>query len=56
MLEYVRIYISEGIDVNKTNALKECDIVIIGTLKILVLNMNHISEMVGWFNAKSYGF
>ena len=26
MLEYNRIYISEGIDVNKTNASKECDI------------------------------
>ena len=26
MLEYDRIYISEGIDVNKTNLSKECDI------------------------------
>ena len=26
MLEYDRIDISEGIDINKTNALKECDI------------------------------
>ena len=26
MLEYNRIYISEGINVNKTNASKECDI------------------------------
>ena len=26
MLEYDRIYISEGIDINKTNASKECDI------------------------------
>ena len=26
MLEYDKIDISEGIDVNKTNALKECDI------------------------------
>ena len=26
MLEYDRIYISEGIEVNKTNASKECDI------------------------------
>ena len=26
MLEYDRIDISEGIDVNKTNASKECDI------------------------------
>ena len=30
MLEYDRISVSEGIDVNKTNASKECDIVIIG--------------------------
>ena len=26
MLEYVRIDISEVIDINKTNALEECDI------------------------------
>ena len=26
MLEYDRIYISEGIDINKKNASKECDI------------------------------
>ena len=26
MLDYDRIFISEGIDVNKTNASKECDI------------------------------
>ena len=26
MLEYDRIYVSEGIDVNKTNASKKCDI------------------------------
>ena len=26
MLEYDRIDISEGVDVNKTNLLKECDI------------------------------
>ena len=26
MLEYGRIYISEGIDVNKTSTSKECDI------------------------------
>ena len=30
MLEYDRISVSEGIDVNKTNASKEYDIVIIG--------------------------
>ena len=39
MLEYERIDISEGIDVNKTNLSKEYDIVTIGILKILVLNM-----------------
>ena len=26
MLEYDRMYISEGIDINKTNASKKCDI------------------------------
>ena len=26
MLEYDRIYISQGIDINKTNSSKECDI------------------------------
>ena len=42
MLEYERIDISEGIDINKTNLSKECDIDI---LKILVLNMNLIFVM-----------
>ena len=46
MLEYDRIDISEGVDVNKTNLSKECDIVIIGILKMLVLNLNHIFAMV----------
>ena len=41
MLEYDKIDISEGIDVNKTNLSKECDI-----LEILVLSMNHIFAMV----------
>ena len=42
MIEYERIDISEGIDINKTNLSKECDIDI---LKILVLNMNLIFVM-----------
>ena len=42
MIEYKRIDISEGIDVDKTNLSKECDIFTIGILKILVLNMNLI--------------
>ena len=46
MLEYNRTYILEGINVNKTNASKECDIcVTIGILRIFVLSMNHIFEM-----------
>ena len=46
MLEYDRIDILEGIDVNKTNASKKCDICHYRYLKILVLNMNHIFAMV----------
>ena len=42
MLECERIDISEGIDINKINLSKECDIDI---LKILVLNMNLIFVM-----------
>ena len=41
MLEYDRIDISEGIDVNKTSASKECDIWYFGILKILVLRISH---------------
>ena len=44
MLEYDRIDISEGINLNKTSASKEC--VTIGILKILVLSMSHIFAMV----------
>ena len=49
MLEYDRIGISEGIDVNKTNASKESDIFTIDisfAFKILVLSMSHIFAMV----------
>ena len=45
MLEYDRIYTSEGIDVNKTNASKNVIFFTIGILKILVLCMNHIFAM-----------
>ena len=44
MLEYDRIDILEGINVNKTSTLKEC--VTISILKILVLRMSHIFAMV----------
>ena len=46
MLEYDRIDVSEGIDVNKTSLSKECDICHYWYLKILVLSMNHIFAMV----------
>ena len=46
MLEYGRIDISEGIDINKQTRQKNVKFVIIGTLKILVLNMNQIFVMV----------
>ena len=44
MLEYDRIDIS-GIDIKQTHQ-KNARFVIIGTLKILALNMNHIFVMV----------
>ena len=47
MLEYDRMDISEGIDINKTNSSKKCVIfLIIGILKLLVLSMNDIFAMV----------
>ena len=45
MLEYDRIDISKGTDVNKTNLSKNVIFVTIGILKILVLNMNLIFLM-----------
>ena len=46
MLEYKRIDISEGIDVNKTDLSKSVIFVTTGILKILVLNMRSIFAMV----------
>ena len=45
MLEYDQIDISEGIDVNKTNLSKECDIWHYCILKTLVLSMKSILVM-----------
>ena len=42
MLEYDRSDISEGININKTSASKECDICHYWFLKILVLIMKSI--------------
>ena len=54
MLEYFEIDISEGIDINKTNASTECDIC------HLSLNMSHIFTMVivmqKAINAKAINF
>ena len=46
MLEYDRIDISEGVDVNKTSLSKDVIFVTIGILKILALNMSPIFAMV----------
>ena len=46
MLEYDRIDISEGIDVNKQVCRKNVIFVTIGMLKILVLSMNRIFATV----------
>ena len=46
MLEYNKIDISEGLILIKQMDQKSVKFVIIGTLKILVLNMNHIFGMV----------
>ena len=45
MLEYERIDVSEGIDVNKTNLSKNVIFDTIGILKILVLNISLIFVM-----------
>ena len=46
MVEYDKIDVSEGIDVNKTNALRECDICHYWYFKDIGLNMHHIFAMV----------
>ena len=46
MPEYDRIDISEGIDVNKTSASKECDICHFWFFKVLVLGMSRIFAIV----------
>ena len=46
MLEYDRIDISEGIDINKTSVAKECDICHYWYFKIRTVSMNPIYAMV----------
>ena len=45
MLQYEKIDASEGIDVNKTSASKECEFVTIGFLKMLDLNLKSMFVM-----------
>ena len=45
MLGYDRIDISEGIDINKTNASKECHICHYWCFFNKILNMSHIFAM-----------
>ena len=52
MLQYERINVSEGIDTKKSNKSKKKEkknawFVIIGILKILVINLKHISVKNG---------
>ena len=42
MLQYQKIDVSEGIDVNKTSASKNVSFVTIGFLKILDLNLKNM--------------
>ena len=46
MLQYDRNDVSEGIDIDKTNKSKKCMFAIIGILKMLVIDFNHIFVMV----------
>ena len=57
MLEYDRIDISEGIDVNKTNASKECDICHYWYFKDIGFKYEpYLLQWLPWLNAKSYEF
>ena len=59
MLEYGRIDISEGIDVNKTSASKEWDICHYWCFKDIGFSMNHffamvvmLTEFIFWYMSK----
>ena len=52
MLECGGKDISQGIDINKKNTRKNVIFVIIGILKILVSNINHILAMVVMIKCK----
>ena len=57
MLEYDRIDVSEGNDVNKTNALKECDVCHYCCFKDIGFEYEpYRFQWLSWFNAKSYEF
>ena len=46
ILQYDRVDVSEGIDINKTSASKDVILVIIGILKMLVINFNNMFVIV----------
>ena len=46
ILQYDRIDVPEGIDINKTSASKDVILVIIGILKMLVINFNNMFVIV----------
>ena len=55
MLEYDRIDISEGIDVNKTSASKECDICHYWYFKDIGFRYKAVPlQYLPWFNAVSF--
>ena len=55
MLEYGKIDISEGNDINETNLSKECDICHYWYFEDIPLNMNHIFLMVVIILSKKLG-
>ena len=56
MLQYSRIDISEGIDVNNTSASKECDICHYWYFKDVGFKYKVSLQWLSQFNAKSYEF
>ena len=57
MLEYDTLDISEGIDINKPNASKECDICHYWYFKDIGFKYDPLSlQWLSWFNPKNYEF
>ena len=56
MLEYDRVDISKGINVNKASASKECDICCYWYLKDIGFKYKPYLQLLSWFNTKGYEF